>query len=158
MTNSHIFLKALLHNVGALIVSLAVAFIGLVLGLFFRLPIFLSIFSVVAGLPLLAIGFWLRMWATVCFYKRGMKVISTEPQNTLISTGPYRFTRNPLYLGGNVFMFFGASLMLGSIVGLLITVIHLPLVDLFVRREEGKLEKKYGEDWRQYKSRVRRWI
>ena len=55
-------------------------------------------------------------------------------------------------------MFFGASLMVGSIVGLLITVIHLPLVDLFVRREEGKLEKKYGEDWRQYKSRVRRWI
>ena len=99
MTKSHIFLKALLHNVGALIVSFAVAFIGLVLGLFLRLPGFFSIFSFVAGLPLFGIGFWLRMWATVCFYERGMKVISTAPQTTLISRGPYRFTRNPLYLG-----------------------------------------------------------
>ena len=69
-----------------------------------------------------------------------MKVISLEPQKTLITSGPYRFSRNPLYLGGNVFIFFGAALLLGSPSALLITAIHLPFVDLFIRREEKQLE------------------
>jgi protein-S-isoprenylcysteine O-methyltransferase Ste14 len=112
----HIFLKSLLHNVGAFIVSLVVAGLGLVLGAFFNIHSFLSLYSIVAGLPLLVVGFWLRMWASICFYERGLKIISTTPQNTLITAGPYRFTRNPLYLGGNVFMVFGSSLLLGSTV------------------------------------------
>jgi protein-S-isoprenylcysteine O-methyltransferase Ste14 len=56
---------------------------------------------------LLALGFLLRVWATVYFYRHSMRVISLEPQTALITSGPYRFSRNPLYLGGNVFIFFG---------------------------------------------------
>ncbi len=154
----HIFLKSLLHNVGAFIISLVVAGLGLVLGVFFNIHRFFSLYSILAGLPLLALGFCLRMWATICFYEHGLKIISTVPQNTLITSGPYRFTRNPLYLGGNVFMVFGSSLILGSPVGLLITAFHLPFVDRFIRREEKQLEQKYGDEWRRYKRNVRRWI
>ena len=87
-----------------------------------------------------------------------MKVISLAPQKTLITSGPYRFSRNPLYLGGNVFIFFGAMLLFGSATGLFITAIHLPFVDLFIRREEKQLEKDFGEQWMRYKKQVGRWI
>ena len=85
-------------------------------------------------------------------------MISLEPQKALITSGPYGFSRNPLYLGGNVFIFFGAALSLGSPAALFITAIHIPLVDLFIRREERQLERQFGEAWIRYKDRVRRWI
>ena len=151
-------LKSILHNVGVVIVGFAVAYLGRGIdGLFGTSP-FHSIFAFIAGGLLLAAGFLLRVWATYHFYQHQMKVISLLPQNKLLTSGPYRFSRNPLYLGGNVFIFLGAGFVLGSLMALLITVLHLPLMDLFIRREEKQLEKTFGEEWRQYKDRVRRWI
>jgi protein-S-isoprenylcysteine O-methyltransferase Ste14 len=57
-----------------------------------------------------------------------------------------------------VFIFFGASLVLGSPSALVITALHLPLMDLFIRREEKQLEQTFGEEWFRYKQRVRRWL
>lgn len=87
-----------------------------------------------------------------------MKVIDLVPQAKLITAGPYRISRNPLYLGGNVFVFVGAALVLGSPSALVLIALHLTLVDLFIRREERQLERAFGEEWMQYKNRVRRWI
>lgn len=87
-----------------------------------------------------------------------MKVIELAPQKKLITTGPYRISRNPLYLGGNVFIFVGAALVLGSPTALALIALHLPLVDLFIRREERQLERTFGEEWVQYKDHVRRWV
>jgi protein-S-isoprenylcysteine O-methyltransferase Ste14 len=87
-----------------------------------------------------------------------MRVISLKPQTTLITSGPYRFSRNPLYLGGNVFIFFGAALFLGSPTALFATALHLFMMDRFIRREEEQLEREFGEMWRSYKKRVRRWL
>ena len=90
---------------------------------------------------LLVTGFLVRVWATYHFYEHRMKVISLAPQQTLITSGPYRFSRNPLYLGGNVLIFFGAALLFGSPTALVFTAVHLPLVDIFIRREERQLER-----------------
>ena len=87
-----------------------------------------------------------------------MNVIVLSAQNYLITDGPYRFSRNPLYLGGNVFIFLGTSLVLGTLGGIVLTVIHWPLMELMVWREERQLEAAFGDEWRQYKERVRRWI
>ena len=76
-----------------------------------------------------------------------MRVIALSPQQTLMTTGPYRFVRNPLYLEGNVCIFFGASLVIGSPSALLITALHIPLVDRLIRREEKQLEQTFGEEW-----------
>jgi protein-S-isoprenylcysteine O-methyltransferase Ste14 len=85
-------------------------------------------------------------------------LISLSPQRALITSGPYRFSRNPLYLGGNAFIFLGAALLLGSPTALFITLIHLPLVDLFVRREEKQLATDFGDEWLRYRQQVRRWL
>jgi protein-S-isoprenylcysteine O-methyltransferase Ste14 len=151
-------LKSVLHNIGVTIVGLGVAFIGRRVDSVFGVRDFHSILATALAWLLLVTGFLLRVWATYHFYVRRMKVISLVPQKTLITSGPYRFSRNPLYLGGNVSIFFGAALLLGSPTALFITAIHLPFVDLFIRREEKQLEKEFGEEWVRYKKQVRRWI
>lgn len=150
--------KSILHNIGVVIVGFGVAYLGMfvdwLLGV--SVPVFLP--AKAAGLVLLTLGFLLRVWATVNFYTRKMRVIALEPQKTLITSGPYRFSRNPLYLGGNVFIFFGAALFLESPTAFFATAIHIPLIDLFIRREERQLEREFGEQWQSYKRQVRRWI
>ncbi|MGH9735772.1 MAG: methyltransferase family protein [Candidatus Acidiferrales bacterium] len=151
-------LKSVLHNVGVVLVGFGVAYIGTRLDLLIGWRQFHSAIATAAGWVLLDAGFLLRVWAAFDFYERKMKVISLEPQRRLVTTGPYRFTRNPLYLGGNVFIFFGAALLFGSPGALLIIAAHLPFVDLFIRREERQLAKAFGDEWIEYKKHVRRWI
>jgi protein-S-isoprenylcysteine O-methyltransferase Ste14 len=151
-------LKSALHNVGVIIVGLGVAYLGSMVDSFIGVSTITSALAKTGGLVLLGLGFLVRLWATFHFYTHKMRVISLEPQSTLITSGPYRFSRNPLYLGGNVFIFFGAALLLGSPTALLVTALHLPLMDRFIRREEKQLERKFGDDWRSYERRVRRWL
>ena len=151
-------LKSILHNIGVVIVGFGVAGIGTLIDALLGVAQFHDATAIVAGGLLLAIGFLLRAWATFHFYMSRMRIISLATQSTLITSGPYRFSRNPLYLGGNVFIFFGAALVLGSPAALVLTALHLPLMDRFVRREEAQLEQTFGADWLRYKAQVRRWI
>jgi protein-S-isoprenylcysteine O-methyltransferase Ste14 len=151
-------LKSLFHNIGVVIVGFGVALVGAGLDRLFGLDRFHSALAAGGGSLLLALGFLLRVWATLLFYEHRMRVIQFTPQSSLITSGPYRFSRNPLYLGGNVFIFFGAALLIGSPMALILTLLHLPLMDRFVRREERQLEQEFGEEWRRYKTEVRRWI
>lgn len=151
-------LKSILHNVGVVIVGFGVAWLGILIDRLLGIGEFHDTTASVAGWLLLAIGFLVRGWATFHFYMHRMRVISLMPQSALITTGPYRFSRNPLYLGGNVFIFFGAALLFGSPAALVLTALHLPLMDRFIRREEAQLERTFGVDWLRYKARVRRWF
>src|SRR5262245_66465134 len=107
-------------------------------------PVLSSASAPAPGSSLLALGFLLRLWATVYFYRHGMRVISLEPQTALITSGPYRFSRNPLYLGGNVFIFFGAALLLLSPTALISTGIDLPRLYRLTRRGQRPLERRSG--------------
>ena len=151
-------LKSILHNIGVVIVGLGLAYLGTRVDALLGVFTFASPLVKVAALLLLALGFLVRVWATVYFYAHKMRVIALEPQKMLITSGPYRFSRNPLYLGGNVFIFFGAALLFGSLTALFATAMHMPLMNLFIRREEGQLEQNFGEEWQSYKQRVRRWL
>jgi protein-S-isoprenylcysteine O-methyltransferase Ste14 len=153
-----ILLKSILHNIGVVLVGFALAYLGVIMDSILGFPAFTSTFVTAAGWLLVAVGFLLRVWATFYFYRHDMRVISLQPQSALITSGPYRFSRNPLYIGGNVFIFFGAALILGSPAALLATAVHLPLIDRFIRREEEQLERRFGQDWQSYRKQVRRWL
>lgn len=153
-----IFLKSLLHNIGVVIVGFAFAFLGRGIDSLLGITRFGSVFITAFAILLLAIGFLLRVWATYLFYERQMRVISLVPQKRLITSGPYRISRNPLYLGGNVFIFLGAVLFLGSPSGMALTVVNILVVDVMIRREERQLAREFGESWVRYRTRVRRWL
>jgi protein-S-isoprenylcysteine O-methyltransferase Ste14 len=155
---ANILLKSFIHNIGVVLVALSLAYLCTALDGLVGLHAFSFPFSSFLGVLLLVLGFALRLWATAHFYTHQMRVISLEPQESLITSGPYRYSRNPLYLGGNVFCFFGAALLFGSPTAMVLTIVHLPFVDLFIRREEKQLEQKFGGKFVAYKNQVRRWL
>jgi protein-S-isoprenylcysteine O-methyltransferase Ste14 len=105
---------------------------------------------------LLALG--LFAWAIVTITRAGSNVPTNQPTTTIVESGPYRFTRNPIYLG----MFLG---LIGLAIAfdnlwLLTMLVPFALVIRFgvVVREEAYLERKFGDAYRGYRSRVRRWL
>ena len=81
-----------------------------------------------------------------------------KPATTVVTEGPYRFTRNPMYVGFTL-MYVGISALANA----LAPVLLLPAVFAVMRRgvierEERYLERKFGDEYLQYKERVRRWI
>jgi protein-S-isoprenylcysteine O-methyltransferase Ste14 len=152
-------IKSVLHNVGVLFVGLVFAFLCRRLDVILGVKAFHFLPVTITGYLLLAAGFLLRVWATFYFYQRKMDVIRLVPQAHLITGGPYRFSRNPLYLGGNGLIFGGAALLAGSPSGVVLTALNVVLVDrVMVRREERQLASQFGAEWTQYRSRIRRWM
>lgn len=94
---------------------------------------------------------------------RGLAVHKTSlypngESTALVETGVYRYTRNPMYLG-MALMVLGAALFLGSLSPLLAVVFFcLMLEHLFIKPEEQRLEGWFGDSYRDYCSRVRRWL
>ena len=106
---------------------------------------------VIAGLALDVAGFTTQKRA-------GTDPIPFHPSTKIVANGPYRFTRNPMYLGF-VLWTLGLGVLLESGWVLLAAPLGLVLVDRFVVvREERYLERKFGEEYLAYKRRVRRWI
>jgi protein-S-isoprenylcysteine O-methyltransferase Ste14 len=151
-------LKSLLHNVFVVAVGFVVALLGAGIDHLLGIADFKCALADGLGCAFIAPGFLLRTWAAFHFYMRGMDVIVLHAQKHLITTGPYRFSRNPLYLGGNVFIFCGASLILGTPGGLALIILHLPLVDFMIQREERQLQETFGDAWWEYAQRTRRWM
>jgi protein-S-isoprenylcysteine O-methyltransferase Ste14 len=110
------------------------------------------------GGAVLVVALALFAWAIATITRAGSNVPSSKPTTTIVDTGPYRFTRNPIYLG----MFLG---LIGLAIAfdslwLLAVLVPFALVIRYgvVAREEAYLERKFDDVYRRYRSRVRRWL
>lgn len=112
----------------------------------------------IAGGIVIFAGFSLGSWGVHALHRAGTSVRPDHPVTTLVTDGPYRYTRNPLYIGLTT-IYLGIALSTG-VMWLLVTL--APVLAMvhwkIVRREEDFLEAKFGEAYRDYKTRVRRWI
>ena len=110
------------------------------------------------GVIVFAAGFALAIWAIVTFRRAGTRVETTEPTMAIVTHGPYRFTRNPIYVG----MFLGQTGLAIGFDNLWILAMLIPFYLVLrygvVAREEAYLENKFGDVYSDYKSRVRRWL
>jgi protein-S-isoprenylcysteine O-methyltransferase Ste14 len=92
------------------------------------------------------------------FRQAGTSVIPGEPSTVLLESGPYRFTRNPIYIAF-VILYFGLAVMLTSAWMLLLLIPVLIILQRgVVEREEAYLQSKFGEAYRKYQARVPRWL
>jgi len=110
------------------------------------------------GVVFLVIWFALAISANLTFRRKGTPVNPYAPTTALAQDGPYRFTRNPMYLG-LVLLTVGFALVMNSMWLILIAVpIMLALRNLVIVHEERYLEGKFGDEYRDYSKRVRRWL
>ncbi len=110
------------------------------------------------GLPLIAFGVILNLWADSLFKKSKTTVKPQETPSTLVVSGPFRISRHPMYLGMAAILL-GEAVFLGSLATFVFPLIFAVLMEvLFISTEEGNLEKAFGKDYLDYKRRVRRWI
>ena len=75
----------------------------------------------------------------------------------IIDTGPYAYSRNPMYLGHMVWMT-GLVLVTRSPLAILVAAIRIPWYDARAAEDEERLEKKFGSEYAAYRDRVPRWI
>src|ERR1700692_2212096 len=100
----------------------------------------------------------LVVWAIATMTGAGSNVPTNRPTTTIVEAGPYRFTRNPIYLSMTLGLI-GLAIALNSL-WLLLTLIPFALVIRYgvIAREEAYLERKFGDVYSRYRARVRRWL
>ena len=110
------------------------------------------------GSLLVAAGVALPAAGITLFGRRGTSVLPVRPTTALVTTGPYRLTRNPMYVGFGL-IHAGVALWRRQTWPLLMVPPVLIAVDrVVIRREEPYLEDVFGDDYRRYRQRVRRWL
>ena len=108
------------------------------------------------GLALIAVG--LFVLSVRRFWQADTSLVPGEPSTALVDVGPYRFTRNPIYISFVIF-YFGLAIMLTSAWMLVLLIPMLVVLQRgVVEREEDYLQAKFGEAYRKYQARVPRWL
>jgi len=111
-----------------------------------------------AGWVLIAAGVALSVWAALSFRRVRTTIVPYQPPSALVTTGPYRFSRNPIYVA-DLMILAGAALVLGAPLALVLMVpFHQVLLRLFILPEEAVLRRELGQPYLDFQARVRRWI
>jgi len=126
--------------------------------LFWRVDLLPVLLARVLGLTVFVASGVLAHLAHLAFKRVGTSVFPTQPTTAIVVDGPYRYTRNPLYIAA-IGVYLGVTLWVNGLAPLLL----LPLLVLAIHRgivvrEEKYLESKFGTVYTSYRSRVPRWF
>lgn len=110
------------------------------------------------GILFILLGAVLNLWSVAQLQKHHTTIDFDRTPRELVIDGPYRISRNPIYLSG-VILSLGIAVLLGSLITFAFPVVlSLILNTVYIPSEEAALERNFGTDYGQYKKRVRRWI
>jgi protein-S-isoprenylcysteine O-methyltransferase Ste14 len=114
--------------------------------------------ALAVGGSLALVGFALSALSVRAFRRAGTSVVPGDPSTMLVEAGPYRYTRNPIYIGIVIFYFGLAIVATSAWMLLLLIPVLIVLQRGVVLREEAYLQAKFGEAYRKYQARVPRWL
>jgi protein-S-isoprenylcysteine O-methyltransferase Ste14 len=110
------------------------------------------------GILIIAAGLYLAFRTRVLFLRNRTTLSPYESPAVLLTTGPFRMSRNPVYLAMAVLLF-GSAFLMGTLMPFLFPVLFMVIIEvLFIPDEERRLEELFGGEYREYKRRVRRWV
>ena len=112
----------------------------------------------VIGIIPLALGIAINIVADSALHQASTTVKPFEESTALVTSGAYRISRHPMYLGF-VLILIGVAILLGSLSPCVVILIFAALMDqIFIKVEERMLEARFGGEWQAYKLKIRRWI
>jgi protein-S-isoprenylcysteine O-methyltransferase Ste14 len=129
-------------------------------GLEAALPIGRPPLAITLAGSVLGVGAWLALdgAAMLSFRRARTSMIPMRPSSALVNRGPYRFTRNPMYLG-MAFLYIAIALALGFVWPLIVLPLVIAAVDqLVIAIEEAYLVRRFGQPYCDYMREVRRWL
>lgn len=110
------------------------------------------------GPVVVVLSFGICLWAVLTMFRGKASIPTHKPTDTIVVRGPFRFSRNPIYLS-MVLLILGLGIWTNSLWFLILAIVSVPLLTWgVISREERYLERKFGERYASYKSCVRRWI
>ena len=137
---------------------LGVIVAGVAIDLVVPLPVAPMAVALAAGAVLAALGLAIFGWAVLTMRAAGESPEPNEPTRRIVDGGPYRFSRNPIYVGMTL-VAAGVALLVNSGWGLALLVPALAMMHYgVITREERYLDARLGDDYRAYRRRVRRWV
>lgn len=113
---------------------------------------------VYAGVAFILLGISVVAGPALAFVRAQTTIIPFQESSALVTSGLYRFTRNPMYVG-MLSILVGVAVLCGTLSPFLAPLLFVPVLNArVIRHEESMLEERFGDQYRDYTSRVRRWV
>ena len=150
------------HGPGIMIPPPLIYFIGFLfayaMNIFYPIPMLGPPLSIVLALLAVTPSAVLGLWGLFEFWRARTNPLPHKPSSSLVIVGPYRITRNPMYLS-LALLYVGFGFLLNIAWAFVVLPAVIFIVNIYViKREESYLESKFGEQYRSYKKQVRRWL
>ncbi len=112
----------------------------------------------IVGIVLLIVGLLMMFWGMLTFTQAKTAILPMRPASRIVVHGPYRFTRNPMYVGMSL-AYLGGAIGMNSFWALvLFPFVIVTLIHSVIRKEERYLQSAFGSDYDRYRRQVRRWL
>ena len=136
----------------------SILFFSIILHFIFPISLIIKTPFSYFGIILVILGIALNIWTDKLFKNKKTTVKPYEKPSQLITNGPFKISRHPMYLG-MLLILIGITIFLGSIITILFPIIFVMLMEiLFIPFEEKNIEEIFKNEFLSYKKRVRRWI
>jgi len=135
--------------------------LGLILQgfLFSFLPFYsFNYFPTILGIALVLIGVGSIVYLLGLFKKKETAILPDGDPEVLLTDGPYRYSRNPIYISMTIILI-GSAMLYNCLSAFIIPILFMILVkNIWIDYEETKLKKIFGQEYLNYQKKVRRWI
>ena len=141
------------------LIYLPILLVGLALHFVFQVSVLPGNWLQLAiGLPLIGASVIVAAPAFRTMRRAGTEINVNKPTTAIVAQGPYRFSRNPMYLSLTL-LYLGIAISMNALWVLVLVPIPFVIINLAViNREERYLERKFGREYMSYRARVRRWL
>lgn len=139
---------------------LALCLIGIIAFNYFNIAIIvlLSGPAKFVGYALIAFGAFLPAWGARLFHQHETNILPYKDPDRMVKTGPFGFSRNPMYLG-MLMVLLGVSVLYGTALSFIFPLAYFCVANgYYIPYEESRMAEAFGDEFLAYKSKVRRWL
>lgn len=141
-------------------VMLVLCLIGIVAVNFFDIAVIVLLSGPLTsfGYVLIVLGIFLPAWGARLFHQHATNLLPYKDPDHMVKTGPFAFSRNPMYLG-MLFVLLGVAELYGTALSFVFPLAYFCVANgYYIPYEEGRMAEAFDDEFTTYKAKVRRWL